>query len=250
MFVGKISGSNGSEKSGVNLSLMGMDFISRFVAIFSTLCNGENEIKNFSINRSSMNFIGILRNLGVRITLDDKTNTLKILGKGSHLGLSQANDVINVRHSVNNLILLTILLSNQNFKTFITGDREILDIDLSFLEKYLKGINVIFNIENRLPMVIFGKPSHCDKTSFTAANATDKSFLLLLSLFSKYNVINITDNDIREEFGECIFKYYGIELNERYSQNTNFLTRETKRSKEISIPYVHSLVVPSTEERQ
>jgi 5-enolpyruvylshikimate-3-phosphate synthase len=233
MFIEKID--KNSKGGSVDLSLMGMDFISRFMTVFSTLCNGENEIKNFSINSGSMNFIKILRSFGVKITLNDETNTLRILGKGGCPSLSQASEVINVEHSINNLILLIILLSNQNFKTFITGGREVLDMNLSFLEKYLKGINVIFNTENRLPMVIFGKPGHCDKTSFAAVNATDKSFLLLLSLFSKYNVINITDSDIREEFVECIFKYYDIELNERYSQNTNFLTRETKKSKEISL---------------
>jgi 5-enolpyruvylshikimate-3-phosphate synthase len=233
MFIKKTDGSISGEN--VELSLMGMDFISRFALVFSVLCSGENEIKNFSINNNSMNLVDILKNFGIQMTLDSEKHVLKIVGKGGCSNLSQPSNVLNVGNSINNLIFLSILASNQDFKTFITGGEGILGVDVSFLEKYLKNVDIIFNTKNRLPMLLLGKPNHHDKTSFVAINTMDKNFLLLLSLYSKYNAINIIDDDIKDEFVESIFKHYGMELSEKYSENTNFLTREVRKCKEIIV---------------
>ncbi|MDR2760627.1 MAG: hypothetical protein LBB09_02155 [Rickettsiales bacterium] len=218
------------------LPLTGEDFISRFMVIFSILCNGKNEIRNFSVNKNSMNLVKILKDdLGIDISLDESSNTLTVVGKKDYFNLTQPANVINVGSSLKNLIFLVILVSNQNFKTFITGDEKILGTDLSFLQRYIKNIDAIFNVKNRPPLLIFGKPFHCDKSSFVAENTADKNFLLLSSLFNKYDAINITDENIRGEFIESILKYYNFQITEKYFQRLNFLTREEKKCKDITI---------------
>ncbi|MDR0572162.1 MAG: hypothetical protein LBG48_04895 [Rickettsiales bacterium] len=229
----------------VELSLRGRGFTSRFMTVFSTLCDGENKIRNFSTDDDSMNLIKILGEFGVKITQEDEANTLSIVGKGGVSNLSQAKGVIDVGSSVENMVFLAILLANQDFKTFITGEKKLLGINLSFLQEYLRNVNIVFNYENRLPMVLFGKPGHCNKTSFMTSEPLEKSFLLLLSLFNRYNAISITDSDIKEEFGESILKYYGLEIGERYFQSTNFLTRESRKCKEITIAKNNPLHIQS-----
>jgi 5-enolpyruvylshikimate-3-phosphate synthase len=223
-------------KEAVDLPLAGEDFISRFMVVFSVLCDGKNEIRNFSVNKNSMNLIKILRdNLGIDISLDQKMNTLTVVGKKDYFNLAQPVNVIDVGSSLENLIFLAILVSNQNFKTFITGNEKILEMDLSFLQKYIKDVDVIFNIKNRLPLLIFGKPFHCDRTSFVADNTLDKNFLLLSSLFNKYDTVNIIDENIRGEFIESVLKCYGFQITEKYFQHTSFLTWEVKKCKDITI---------------
>ena len=217
----------------ISLSVMGDDLISRMAIILSSISNGRSEIQNISVNKHTKDLIDIIRKFKIEINLDEFNNLITIDGKGL-FGYQQADNFIDVHSSIENLLLILIVLANQEFKTFITGDSSFSQGNFACIFDYLENIDIVFNRDKQLPMLCYGKKNFLVKNVFSTNSIFDKNLLLLSSIFSKKN-ISITDENLQQETTEKILSFLGLSITTKYFENTNFFTRNTIRCKDIFI---------------
>lgn len=231
MFIKKkvLNTDNCSNKVG--LLLCGDNVLSRFAIAIASLCSGTSCIKNISVNEKVINLIEQLKQLGVDIKQDGEN--IIINGKGLY-GFQQPRNIIDIKDSKKNLLLMLILVANQDFKTFITGSDDFVLKDFSFIYNYLENINIVFNSDEHLPLLCYGKRGFLQHSSFTVEDCFDKGVLLLSSIFNKKNTV-LSDKDLQDETVENILKHFGVDISEKYYETTNFLTRTTKKCKEIVV---------------
>ena len=221
------------QAKNIDVSIMGDDLISRMAIILASISNGRSEITNISVNRYTKNLIDIIKNFNIDIGLDEQSSMITVVGKGLY-GYQQANNFINIDSSIENLLLILIVIANQDFKTFITGNDDFVNGDFSCCFDYLENVNLVFNKNKQLPMLCYGKKEFLTKNVFSTSSVFDKNLLLLSSFFSKKS-ISITDEHLQDETIEKVLSFLGVSMATKYFDKTNFFTRDTVKCKDIVI---------------
>ncbi len=186
--------------------------ISHRSIIIPSISNGICEINNILKSEDVLHTLNALKSMGVNIK--ENGNKIIIQGKGLN-SLNRANGEIYVGNSGTSARLLTGLLSSQNFKSILTGDKSLSSRPMKRIADPLSKMNAkIYTTHGYLPLTIEGRNLKAINFDLKIPSAQIKSGLLLAALNTKGQT-NITENKVTRDHTEVMLQSFGanIEIN-------------------------------------
>ena len=228
----KIRKKIGAQNNIVNkIDLTGDVLLSKLVLLVASLCDGITTIKNLSCAKEIKNLENILQEFGIKVIKNDNNTTL--INGLNIKKWKQPNNFINIKSSIDILFYLLNILSKTNFRTFITANEDILDINFDNLSYLESDNNLIFKDKYKLPLLVNGT-SNFKKNKIEVDNTLDK-YSIIFNLIAYNNSCIINEHELKEEYLEIIIKYFGFNIKEKLSETRNILNKNCKKNKEISI---------------
>ncbi len=183
--------------------------ISHRSIIIPSISNGFCEINNILKSEDVMHTLNAFKAMGVNI--EDNGKKLIIQGKGLN-SLNESKIDIYLGNSGTSARLLTGLLSSQNFKSVLTGDKSLSSRPMQRITDPLSKMNAkIFTTKGSLPLTIERsnlKPAEID---LKIPSAQIKSGLLLAALNTEGET-NITENKITRDHTEIMLQSFGANI--------------------------------------
>ena len=216
--------------------LYGDSNISKLVLLVSSLCNGISTIKNISKSDEIYNLIKILNSFSINI---NDTNGIILVNGLDIKHWKQPNDVINIKNSIDIFFYLSNIISKTNFRTFITGHKNILSNNFVSLKYLNDNHNLNFKKNYCLPVLINGT-SNFKQSKVQVDDLLSKYSIIFNIIANRYDCI-IYENELKEEYLEHILRYYGFEIKETLSEKRNILNKNSKKNKEIYIKHTKTI---------
>ena len=216
--------------------LYGDSNISKLVLLVSSLCNGISTIKNISKSDEIYNLIKILNSFSINI---NDTNGIILVNGLDIKHWKQPNDVINIKNSIDIFFYLSNIISKTNFRTFITGHKDILSNNFVSLKYLNDNHNLNFKKNYCLPVLINGT-SNFKQSKVQVDDLLSKYSIIFNIIANRYDCI-IYENELKEEYLEHILRYYGFEIKETLSEKRNILNKNSKKNKEIYIKHTKTI---------
>ena len=186
--------------------------ISHRSIIIPSISNGICEINNILKSEDVLHTLNAFKSMGVNIK--ENGNKIIIQGKGLN-SLNRANGEIYLGNSGTSARLLTGLLSSQNFKSILTGDKSLSSRPMNRIADPLSKMNAkIYTTHGSLPLTIEGRNLKAINFDLKIPSAQIKSGLLLAALNTKGQT-NITENKVTRDHTEVMLQSFGanIEIN-------------------------------------
>ena len=183
--------------------------ISHRSIIIPSISQGVCEINNILKSEDVMHTLNAFKAMGVNINETDK----KIIIHGSGLNsLNNSKNPIYLGNSGTSARLLTGLLSSQNFKSILTGDKSLSSRPMSRIADPLKKMSAkIFTNNGSLPITIEGSVLKSTNIDLTIPSAQIKSGLLLAALNTKGET-TINEHKITRDHTEIMLESFGADL--------------------------------------
>ena len=185
--------------------------ISHRSVIFSSLANGTSTVRNFLRANDTFSTVNAFRALGVDIT--DEGTTLTIRGKGLY-GLSEPRDVVDCGNSGTTIRLLSGVLSGNPFFSVLTGDGSLRTRPMArvIAPLSLMGARIMARDNDRYPpLAIEGEKLRPIAYEMPVASAQVKSSLLLAGLYAE-GCTEITEPVKSRDHSEKMLPAFGADL--------------------------------------
>ncbi len=183
--------------------------ISHRSIIIPSISNGICEVNNLLKSEDVLHTLKAFKSMGVDI-IENKKKII-INGKGLN-SLNEPKDEIYLGNSGTSARLLTGLLSNQKFKSVLTGDKSLSNRPMNRISNPLIEMDAKINTTNgSLPITIEGgslKPIDID---LKIPSAQIKSGLLLAALNTKGET-KITEHKITRDHTEIMLESFGADI--------------------------------------
>lgn len=185
--------------------------ISHRALMVSSISKGITRIRNFLFSHDSISTLNCLRNLGIKIEM----NNGDILVHGNGLYSFKSYDgVLNVRNSGTTIRLLSGILSGNKIKSTIDGDDSIRRRPMDRIIKPLSlmGAKILGRSkENFAPIYIEGTDLKSISYKMEIASAQVKSCILFAGLYGD-SVTKVFENVKTRDHTERMLKYFGCEI--------------------------------------
>lgn len=220
---------NKAESINGTIELPGDKSISHRAAIFSALADGDAKIENFSSGEDCSSTIGVLRDLGVEINVENSILNIKGVGKN---GLRKPQNELDCGNSGTTMRLLAGVLAGQNFDSVLSGDESLSNRPMRRIIEPLSQMNAEINAENnRPPLLIKGKSLDSINYKLPVASAQVKSCVLLAGLNAAgiTKIINpetVGKISVSRNHTELLLKYLGAEIGENFAATEDGFCQE------------------------
>ncbi len=209
-------------------SIPGDKSISHRSIIIPSISNGISEISNFLKSDDVLHTLNAFKSMGVKI--EESENKLIIYGKGLN-SLTKPKNSLYLGNSGTSARLLTGLLSSQNFKSILTGDKSLSKRPMRRISDPLNKMNAKIETTNgSLPLTIHESNLSNINIELKIPSAQIKSGILLASLNTKGET-QITENKITRDHTEIMLKAFGADI--KTETGSNFKSIKITGQKEL-----------------
>lgn len=154
--------------------------ISHRAVILASLAKGKSVIKNFSSAKDPLSSVGVCKNLGVDIELND--NTLTVNSNGTFI---KPEADLYCGNSGTTMRLMSGILAGQDFSSVLKGDASLSKRPMKRIITPLSLMGAKISSENNhAPLEIEGTSLHGINYALPIASAQVKSCILLAGLFA------------------------------------------------------------------
>jgi len=200
-----------AKKLSGEISVQGDKSISHRAVILGSIAEGTTRVTNFLPSEDCIRTIKAFEAMGINIEMN--RNTLIINGKGLN-GLTEPNDVMDMRNSGTSARLLCGLLSGQPFFSVMTGDSSLRRRPMKRVADPLRMMGA--TIWGRgggdfLPMCIKGSEIKGITYKLPVASAQVKSAILFAGLYAK-GITSVEEITTSRDHTERMMVYFGINL--------------------------------------
>ncbi|MEZ4672860.1 MAG: 3-phosphoshikimate 1-carboxyvinyltransferase [Caldilineaceae bacterium] len=167
-------------------SVPGDKSISHRAVIFGSIAEGQTVVRNFLDGHDCRATVGVMRNLGVEIEVQNPTELI-VHGRGID-GLQEPADVLNCANSGTTIRLLTGLLAGQQFASFLTGTAQLRRRPMARIVNPLRGMGAdIMGRQNGNYAPLGIRPARLLSVEYDmpVASAQVKSCILLAGMYTK-----------------------------------------------------------------
>ncbi len=183
--------------------------ISHRSIIIPSISNGICEVNNLLKSDDVLHTLKAFKSMGVDI-IENKKKII-INGKGLN-SLNESKDEIYLGNSGTSARLLTGLLSNQRFKSVLTGDKSLSNRPMNRIANPLIEMDAKINTTNgSLPITIEGGNLKAIDIDLKIPSAQIKSGLLLAALNIKGET-KITEHKITRDHTEIMLESFGADI--------------------------------------
>ena len=183
--------------------------ISHRSIIIPSISNGICEVNNLLKSDDVLHTLKAFKSMGVDI-IENKKKII-INGKGLN-SLNESKDEIYLGNSGTSARLLTGLLSNQKFKSVLTGDKSLSNRPMNRIANPLIEMDAKINTTNgSLPITIEGGNLKAIDIDLKIPSAQIKSGLLLAALNTKGET-KITEHKITRDHTEIMLESFGADI--------------------------------------
>lgn len=185
--------------------------ISHRALMVSSISKGITKINNFLFSHDSISTLNCLKNLGIKIEINN--NEILVHGNGLY-SFKSYDGILNVRNSGTTIRLLSGLLSGNKIKSVIDGDNSIRRRPMDRIIKPLSLMGAkIFgkNKENFAPIYIEGNDLKSISYKMEIHSAQVKSCILFAGLYGD-SVTQIFENVKTRDHTERMLKYFGAKI--------------------------------------
>ncbi len=193
--------------------------------ILASQCIGISKIKNLLESEDVLNCIKALKKLGVKIV---KKNNIHFV-YGSGLNSFKTNNKLTkiyVGNSGTTARLLSGLLSTQNNKFYLYGDRSMNKRDMSRVIKPLEKVGCFFYPKKRttLPLVIEGTTMPLAQRHVEKKGSAQVKSLILLSALSTPGITTIEEKKASRNHTEIFLKKINADIKVKKLKKGNIIT--------------------------
>ncbi|PKM52266.1 MAG: 3-phosphoshikimate 1-carboxyvinyltransferase [Firmicutes bacterium HGW-Firmicutes-7] len=191
-----------------DIKVPGDKSISHRAIMLGSVAKGHTLIKDFLMGEDCLSTIRCFKQMGVSITINK--NTVSVKGNGLH-GLKQPDQLLDVGNSGTTMRLMSGLLCGQEFDCSLTGDSSIIKRPMKRIIEPLTRMNgriKSINGDNRAPLYIQSSTLiNIDYTS-PVASAQVKSSIMLASLYTS-GITTITEPYTSRNHSELMLNHFG-----------------------------------------
>ena len=209
--------------------------ISHRILILTGQAIGESSISNLLEGEDVLNTLKVMKLLGVRIK--KKRGKYHVFGIPPG-GLFQPNKVLDFGNSGTGIRLLSGLISSNNIKAYLVGDKSLTKRPMRRVTMHLTRLGANFKLRNNLypPIKINGTGSAVPLTfDITIPSAQIKS-AIMLSALNTIGTVKIKEFKSTRDHTENMLKSMGYNINFRENSKHRFI--EMKNDKDLkSIKY-------------
>ena len=202
---------NSAQKISGEIKVPGDKSISHRSLILSSIAEGESKIEGLLEAEDCLSTMGIMRDLGIEITKEDK-GKYTVQGKGL-TGLKEADDVLDCGNSGTSMRLLAGLLASQDFYSVLTGDHSLRKRPMQRIIGPLSkmGARIWSRQDGLAPLSIKGQKLESMEYRLPVASAQLKSSILLASLKTEAETV-IIEPAVSRDHTERMLQNAGIDL--------------------------------------
>src|SRR3972149_199563 len=200
-----------AKKLSGEISVQGDKSISHRAVILGSIAEGTTRVTNFLPSEDCIRTIKAFEAMGINIEMN--RNTLIINGKGLN-GLTEPNDVMDMRNSGTSARLLCGLLSGQAFLSVMTGDSPLRRRPMKRIAEPLRMMGAAIwgrGGGDFLPMCIKGSETEGITYKLPVASAQVKSAILFAGLYAKGRT-SVEEITTSRDHTERMMDYFGINL--------------------------------------
>ena len=200
-----------AKKLSGEISVQGDKSISHRAVILGSIAEGTTRVTNFLPSEDCIRTIKAFEAMGINIEMN--RNTLIINGKGLN-GLTEPNDVMDMRNSGTSARLLCGLLSGQPFFSVMTGDSSLGRRPMKRIAEPLRMMGAAIwgrGGGDFLPMCIKGSETEGITYKLPVASAQVKSAILFAGLYAK-GITSVEEITTSRDHTERMMVYFGINL--------------------------------------
>ena len=225
-------------KGGIvgNIKIPSDKSISHRSIIIPSISMGTSEINNLLMSDDVLHTLNAFKTLGVKI--EESNDRIIIYGKGLN-SLKKPNKNIYLGNSGTSARLLTGLLSSQNFKSTLEGDKSLSSRPMTRIMDPLKLMGAEFeNASGTLPLKIIGKKLNKSTIEIEIPSAQIKSGLILAALNTE-GVSHIIEKNITRDHTENMLQSFGADINiKKTSSQTSIYIKgkQELKANNINVP--------------
>jgi 3-phosphoshikimate 1-carboxyvinyltransferase len=190
------------------LKVPGDKSISHRAVMLGSISKGHTLIKDFLMGADCLSTIKCFQQMGVNITVNGKSVSIK--GKGLH-GLQQPDKSLDVGNSGTTIRLMSGILSGQAFESTITGDASIIKRPMGRIIEPLTKMNAkIKSVHDNNLAPLYIEPSNLENIHYISpvASAQVKSSIMLASLYTN-GMTTIEEPYISRNHSELMINHFG-----------------------------------------
>ena len=217
----------------VEVKIPGDKSISHRAFMISSISKGKVKINNFLYSEDLISTIRCLKNLGVKIEINNKEAIVH--GNGLY-SLKEYSGILDARNSGTTMRLLSGILSGHKFTSVIDGDASLRKRPMDRIVKPLSlmGANIYAeNSQKFSPLHIKGNDLCSIEYKMEVDSAQVKSSILLAGLYAD-SITKVYENVKTRDHTERMLKYFGCNIN--YKDNEVYIEKSDLYSKDIFIP--------------
>lgn len=222
-----------SKKIKSVISISGDKSISHRALMVSAISNGISTIHNFLFSQDSLATMECLRNLGIRIEVDDYK--VRVFGNGLY-SLKKYEGILDAKNSGTTIRIMSGILSGSNFDSIIDGDKS---LRLRPMDRIIKPLSLMggeifsLNQDKYAPLSICGRELNSISYKMEIDSAQVKSCILFAGLYCD-GVTKIVENIRTRDHTERMLGYFGGNI--QINGNTILIQKGELEGREISIP--------------
>lgn len=196
------------------ITVPGDKSISHRSIMFGSLANGKSEIEGFLEGEDSLATLKAFAKMGVEIT-GPENGRLSIEGVGMH-GLEMPDSALDLGNSGTSMRLMSGLLSGQNFKSILVGDKSLSGRPMKRVTDPLSQMGADIETDNGTAPLKINPHAvlHGIDYDMPIASAQVKSCLLLAGMYASGKTC-VTEPGITRDHTERMLKAFGypVEVN-------------------------------------
>ncbi|KXS49824.1 3-phosphoshikimate 1-carboxyvinyltransferase [Halanaerobium congolense] len=202
---------NPALKINGKIKVPGDKSISHRSLILASIAEGESKIEGLLEAEDCLSTMGIMRDLGIKITKEN-TGNYTVQGRGLN-GLQEADNVLDCGNSGTSMRLLAGLLSSQDFYSVLTGDHSLRKRPMQRIIGPLSnmGAEIWSRKDGLAPLSIKGQKLQSMNYELPVASAQLKSSILLAALKTESETV-IVEPAVSRDHTERMLKGAGVDL--------------------------------------
>jgi 3-phosphoshikimate 1-carboxyvinyltransferase len=202
---------NPALKINGKIKVPGDKSISHRSLILASIAEGESKIEGLLEAEDCLSTMGIMRDLGIKITKEN-TGNYTVQGRGLN-GLQEADNVLDCGNSGTSMRLLAGLLSSQDFYSVLTGDHSLRNRPMQRIIGPLSnmGAEIWSRKDGLAPLSIKGQKLQSMNYELPVASAQLKSSILLAALKTESETV-IVEPAVSRDHTERMLKGAGVDL--------------------------------------
>jgi 3-phosphoshikimate 1-carboxyvinyltransferase len=202
---------NPALKINGKIKVPGDKSISHRSLILASIAEGESKIEGLLEAEDCLSTMGIMRDLGIKITKEN-TGNYTVQGRGL-AGLQEADNVLDCGNSGTSMRLLAGLLSSQDFYSVLTGDHSLRKRPMQRIIGPLSnmGAEIWSRKDGLAPLSIKGQKLQSMNYELPVASAQLKSSILLAALKTESETV-IVEPAVSRDHTERMLKGAGVDL--------------------------------------
>ncbi|BAK81596.1 3-phosphoshikimate 1-carboxyvinyltransferase [Candidatus Arthromitus sp. SFB-rat-Yit] len=222
-----------SKKIKSVINIPGDKSISHRALMISSISNGVSVIHKFLFSKDSLATMECLKNLGVKIEIDD--SRIKVFGNGLY-SLKKYDDVLDAKNSGTTIRIMSGILSGSSFDSIIDGDESLRARPMDRIIKPLSLMGAgIYSLKKDkfAPLNISGRKLNSISYNMEIDSAQVKSCILFAGLYCD-GITKIIENVKTRDHTERMINYFGGNI--QIDKNVISIQRGEMEAREISIP--------------